>query len=184
MEITATYEEILESLPEEEKEEDTVNEAKDGFVNAEVIKQAKQIRADSKKNGAVQKESYEAKILIVDKLITEEKENKKQVKAEKDKLHLQTKATIEALEEEQVFELLELKWINPVVTSLNNLPKTMVDQLTTIVQTVADKYDTTYSDVANQINEAENALSELLGELDGNEFDMQGFNEFKNLLHG
>lgn len=184
LEITATYEEVLETLSEEEKEEDTVNEAKEGFVNAEVIKQAKQIREDSKKNGAVQKESYEAKILKVDKLITEEKENKKHLKAEKDKLHLLTKATIEGLEEEQVFELLELKWINPVVTSLINLPKTMVDELTSTIQNLADKYDTTYSDVANQINEAENALSDLISDLDGNDFDMQGFNEFKNLLHG
>lgn len=184
LEITANYEELVEELSEEEKEEDTVNEAKDGFVNAEVIKQAKQILAENKKNGAVQKESYEAKMLKVDKLITEEKETKKQVKAEKDKLHLLTKATIEGLEEEQVFELLELKWINPVVTSLNNLPKTTVDKLTTILQTLADKYGTTYSDVANQINEAENTLSNLIGELDGNEFDMQGLNEFKKLLHG
>lgn len=184
LEITATYEEVLETLSEEEKEEDTVNETKDGFVNAEVIKQAKQIKADSKKNGAVQKDSYEANILKVEKLITEEKENKKQLKAKKDTLHLLTKTTIEGLEDKQVYELLELKWIHPVVTSLNNLPKTMVDGLTTTIQTLADKYDTTYSDVANQINEAENALSDLIGELDGNEFDMQGLNEFKNLLHG
>jgi type I restriction enzyme M protein len=184
LEITATYEEVLETLSEEEKEEDTVNETKDGFVNAEVIKQAKQIIADSKKNGAVQKDSYEAKILKIDKLITEEKETKKQLKAEQDKLHLLTKTTIEGLNDNQVYELLELKWINPVVTSLNNLPKTMIDLLTTTIQTLSDKYGTTYSDVANQINEAENTLSELIGELDGNEFDMQGLNEFKNLLHG
>jgi type I restriction enzyme M protein len=184
LEITATYEEVLETLSEEEKEEDTVNETKDGFVNAEVIKQAKQIRADSKKNGAVQKESYEDKMLKVDKLIAEEKENKKHLKAEKDKLQLLTKATVEALDEEQVYELLELKWIKPMVTSLNNLTKIIVDELTTAIQTLKDKYGTTYSDVAKQINEAENALSELIGELDGNEFDMKGLNEFKNLLHG
>jgi len=184
VEITATYEEVLETLSEEEKEEDTVNETKDGFVNAEVIKQAKQIRADSKKNGAVQKDSYEFKMLKVEKLITEEKENKKELKIEKDKLHLLTKATIEALDEEHVLKLLELKWINPVVTSLNNLPKTIVDELTTKIQTLAGKYGTTYSDVANQINESENALAELIDELDGNEFDMKGLNEFKNLLHG
>ncbi|WP_339656796.1 type I restriction-modification system subunit M [Flavobacterium frigidarium] len=185
LEITATYEEVLEALSEEEKEEeDTVNEAKDGFINAEVIKLAKQIRADSKKNGAVLKESYEAKMLKVDKLIKEEKDTKKQVKAEKDQLHLLTKATVEGLEDRQVYELLELKWINPVVSSISNLPKTMVDQLTTAIQTLADKYGTTYSDIANQINVAENSLSELIGELDGNDFDMQGLKEFKNLLHG
>jgi hypothetical protein len=38
-----------------------------------VIKQVKQIIADSKKTKLFKKESYEAKMLKVDKLITEEK---------------------------------------------------------------------------------------------------------------
>ncbi|MFL9829742.1 type I restriction-modification system subunit M [Flavobacterium sp. ST-87] len=184
VEITPEFEELLELLTEEDKEEDTVNEAKDGFVNAEVIKLAKQIKADSKKNGSVEKDSYEANILKVEALITEEKETKKTVKEEQVKLHLQTKTTIEALTKEQVYELLELKWISPVVTSLNNLPKTMVDDLTAKIQSLANKYSTTYADVANQITEAETTLAQLIGELEGNDFDMKGLNEFKALLHG
>ncbi|MFH7010475.1 type I restriction-modification system subunit M [Flavobacterium sp. FlaQc-52] len=184
IEITATFEELLDLLTEEEKEEDTVNEAKDGFVNAEVIKLAKQIKAENKKEGAIEKDSYEANILKADALITEEKETKKTVKEEQAKLQLQTKATIEALTEKQVNELLELKWIHPVVTSLNNLPKTTIEELTTKIKTLVDKYSTTYAEVANQIDEAENALSKLINELDGNEFDMKGLNEFKTLLHG
>lgn len=184
VEIIAEFEELLELLTEEEKEEDTVNEAKDGFVNAEVIKIAKQIKAENKKKGAIEKDSYEANILKADALITEEKETKKAVKEEQAKLHLQTKATIETLTEQQVNELLDLKWIRPVVTSLNNLPKTMVEELTTKIQTLAAKYSTTYSEVANQINKAENTLAQLIDELEGNDFDMKGLNEFKTLLNG
>lgn len=186
LEITATFEEILESLTEEEKEEDTINDAKDSFVNAEVIKEAKQIRADNKKNKTVKvdKDSYEAKILEVDKLIAAEKELKKELKIAFAALQHNTKTTIEALSDEQVYELLDLKWINPVVTSYNNLPTTVIDELTTKIQTLADKYSTTYSDVANEINQAENSLAELIGDLDGEEFDMKGLNEFKALLHG
>ena len=186
LEITAAFEETLESLSEEEKEEDTVNEAKDSFVNAEVIKEAKQIIADNKKNKIVKldKDSYEAKILAVDKIIAEEKEVKKELRIEFAALQHKTKTTIEALTDEQVYELLELKWINPLVTSLNNLPKTIIDELTTKTQTLADKYNTTYSDVANQITESETSLAELIGDLEGNEFDMKGLNEFKALLHG
>lgn len=44
-EILAQYEEILESFSEEEKEMDTIKESKDGFVNAEVAKEAKQLKA-------------------------------------------------------------------------------------------------------------------------------------------
>lgn len=184
LEITASYEEVLEQFTEDEKEEDTINEAKDSFVNAAVIKEAKQIRAESKKNGKPAKESYEAKVLQVDALITEEKKLKKQVKTEQDKLHLQTKATIETLTDQQVLELLELKWINPLVTALNNLPKTIVDTLTSKIQTLADKYSTTYADVASQINDAESALADLIDDLEGNEHDMKGLNEFKSLLNG
>jgi type I restriction enzyme M protein len=181
--ITAEFEEILELFNEDEKEEETVNEAKDGFVNAIVIKEAKQIRADSKKNGKVKKDTYEAKVLKIETLITEDRKVKKQVKAEQIQLHAQTKTTIEELKDEQVYELLELKWISPLVTSLYNLPKTIVDELTTKVKKLTEKYSTTYSDVAKEINEAENSLSQLIGELDGNEFDMKGLNELKILLN-
>lgn len=40
-EIASMLEEILESLTEEEKEQDTVKESQDGFANAELSKAAK-----------------------------------------------------------------------------------------------------------------------------------------------
>ncbi|MBL0253735.1 MAG: hypothetical protein IPQ27_01710 [Chitinophagaceae bacterium] len=59
-------------------------------------------------------------------LLTDEKDLKAQIKVEAAALHLKTKETIENLTDEQVFELLELKWIVPVVSSLNNLPETII----------------------------------------------------------
>ena len=44
--IASEMEEILEQFTEDEKEEETVNEAKTAFVNAKVIAEAKQIRAE------------------------------------------------------------------------------------------------------------------------------------------
>jgi len=183
LEITAEYEELLEQFTEDEKEEETVNEAKDGFVNAIILKEAKQIKTEIKKTGPVEKDSYEEKVLKVDTLIAEDKKLKKLVKEERAKLHLQTKDTIEALTEEQVHELLELKWVHPIVTSLNNLPTTLIDELTSKVVALSKKYSTTYSDVAKEINKAENSLSKLIDDLDGNEFDMKGLNELKILLN-
>ncbi len=184
VEITAEYDEILDSLTEEEREADTVKDAKDGFVNATVIKEAKQLKADAKESRTFTEDSYEAKILKVDELIAEEKELKKQVKAETTKLHLQTKETIEKLSNEKVHELLELKWISPLVTSLNQLPTVLINELTAKVQTLADKYATTYAHVAQEIQETESQLATLIDELTGNEFDMKGLNEFKSLLKG
>ncbi|SDR88429.1 type I restriction enzyme M protein [Formosa sp. Hel1_31_208] len=128
-------------------------------------------------------DSFESKLVKTAKLIAEEKDVKKIAKEEKAKLHLLTKETIENLEESQIYKLLDLKWVHPIVTSLYNLPKTIIDGLTMKVVALSEKYSTTYSDVAKEINKAENSLSKLIDNLEGNEFDMKGLNELKVLLN-
>lgn len=184
-EIASALEEILESLTEEDKEQDTVKESKDGFANAEVSKAAKAFlkeQKDSKVKFA--EESYEAKIIRASKLIDEEKTLKKTVKDEAATLHSETKAAIEKLTDEQVNNLLHLKWIAPLSTELATLPNAAISQLTSQVQALADKYAVTYSQVANDIKTTEQELAEMMGELTGNEFDMQGLAELTNLLKG
>lgn len=180
--ITAELEELLEEFTEDEKEEETVNEAKTGFVNSKVIKEAKEIRADHKKAKTLVTDAYEKKIIAADDLLAEEKKLKKQVKEEQAALHMLTKETIENLSDIQVNELLQHKWIKPVVTSLNNLPSLTIDTLTRKLQHLAEKYATTYSAVAKDIKEAENSLASLLDDLTGNEHDIKALSEFKNLL--
>lgn len=109
-EIASKLEEIFESLSEEDKEQDTVKESKDGFANAEVAKAAKAFLKE-KKDSKVEfdKDSYEAKIIAVNILIDEEKTLKKSVKEAAIALHLKTKTTIEGLTNEQVNDLLNLK---------------------------------------------------------------------------
>ena len=243
LEISAAYEEIIDSLSEEEKDSPILNDGNNAFVSKEVtlslkdifadveseeintlkkyiflldnkakkpekisfIKSHKQIKWDKiepSKDGTYSKnnvnnylfalqstftfpeDSFENKMVKTASLLIEEKETKKIVKEDQAKLHLQTKTTIEALTDDQIYELLELKWINPVVTSYNSLPATIIEELTTKTQTLADKYSTTYSDIATEINQAETSLAELIGDLDGDEFDMKGLKEFKTLLHG
>jgi type I restriction enzyme M protein len=127
-------------------------------------------------------DSFESKMVKTSSLLTEEKELKSQIKSESAALHLKTKETIENLTDEQVFELLKLKWIVPIVTSIQNLPETIITKLSNKVQMLSDKYAITYSDVAKEIKEAESTLSTMIGELEGNEFDMKGLNELKSLL--
>lgn len=182
--IMSEYEELLDKLSEEDKESQAVNEAQDGFVNAVVIKEAKLIRTEIKQKVSIEKDSLEDIILKVDNLIMEEKVLKAKIRTEATALHLKTKATIENLSNEQALELLELKWINPIIISLYSLPSTIIDKLVNKVQALVDKYAMTYSDLAKEIDEAEKALSSLIGELEGNEFDMRGLNELKSLLHG
>ena len=182
--IATDIEEQLETFTEEEKESASFNDDKDAFATAELVKEAKQLRADSKKGETFAADSYEARILKADELLKAEKELKKKRNAFAAALHLKTKSTIEKLSDQQVYDLLELKWIRPLVDSLHQLPQTEIATLTAKVVTLAEKYATTYKDVAEQIQAAEQSLSSLIDELTGNEFDMQGLAEFQLLLKG
>jgi len=190
-EIASLFEEILESLSEEDKEQDTVKESKDAFVNAEVGKAAKAFlkeQKDSKVKFSADsldpEEKYKAKIIQASALIDEDKALKKSVKVATTKLHLKTKTTIEALTDEQVNTLLDLKWVAPLSTELAAMPSAVITKLTSQVQALADKYAVTYSQVASEIKTTEQELAEMMGELTGNEFDQQGLNELINLLKG
>lgn len=181
-EVTAEVEEIFDSLNDEEKSADIVNDEMDGFVAKNIAKEAKQLKVEANKNGAYNPETFEAKVIKLDALILEERELKKQIKTETVQLHLKTKVTIEGLSDAQALELLELKWIHPLVGAINQLPTVLIQTLTTVTQALADKYATTYADVAKDIASAEGELASMIGELTGNAFDMQGLTEFKAFL--
>lgn len=242
-ELKDEYNEIIDSLSEEEKDSDILNDNNDSFVSVKVIKELKRIFSDieteeiqalngyislldakakktekedyinlhtevnwnkmeSNKDGTYAKkninsyiaelrsdykfheESFEEKLVRVGNLMVEEKELKSQVKEETTKLHLLTKKTIENLNDEQVLELLELKWITPLVSKMDSLLDAIVNELVAKIQMIADKYAVTYSEVEAQINDAENTLSSLIDELVGSEYDMKGLNEFQSLLKG
>ncbi|MDD4728382.1 MAG: type I restriction-modification system subunit M [Dysgonamonadaceae bacterium] len=179
--ITAEYEEILDSLSEEDKESDVINEDKTAFVNAEIIKQAKLLE---KSKEPVEEASLEERILKVSNLIVEERSLKSEIKKAKEELHLKTKSTIENLSDELALTLLEKKWIFPIIESIYSLPTILINNLTTKIKELSEKYSTTLLDIENEIKEAEKSLSSMLEELEGNEFDMKGLEQFKNLLKG
>ncbi|MDI3245005.1 type I restriction-modification system subunit M [Pseudoalteromonas agarivorans] len=190
-EIASQLEEVLESLTEEDKEQATVKESKDGFVNSEVGKAAKVFLKEQKESkvkflteSADLEESYKAKIINASQLIDEEKALKKAVKEAATALHILTKTTIESLSNAQVNELLHLKWIAPLSSELAGMPSAVITQLTSKVQALADKYSVTYSQVVSNIKSTEQELSEMISELTASEFEEQGLNELISLLKG
>ena len=174
-ELDSEYEEILDSLTEEEKEGDFVNENKDAFVAAEV---KKALKSDS-----IEPETKE-KLRSVNALIAEEKELKAAIKKESGWLEGKTKETIEGLSDEQVIELLKDKWIKPLINNLMKLPDGIVNDLVAKLDSLSKKYETTLEEVEAEIDETEQALSSMIDDLVGSEFDMLGLKEFQKLLGG
>lgn len=172
-EITSEYEELLDSLSEEEKEADYVNE--DSFVFVEVKK--------TLKNADIEPETKE-KLKTAFALNTEEKALKSEIKKESALLEEKTKETIESLSDEQVMELLKEKWINPLIQNLMQLPDRIVSELVDKLKALAKKYETTFTEVESQIEETEKELSLMIDDLEAGEFDMLGLHEFKKLLGG
>lgn len=172
-EIVSEYEEIFESLDEEEKAADYSGE--NGFVWSEVKKAIKA--------GALEPETLQ-KLTDASKLNEEEKKLKSAVKKGKEALELQTKDTIENLRVEQVKELLHRKWITPLVQNLLSLPNNAVDALISELNALNQKYETTFAELESQIAETETQLSAMMDELTGSETDLLGLSELRKLLGG
>lgn len=180
-EIASLYSEKLEDLSDDDKEEiqDSLTEEKDGFVNAAVVKMAK----DLIKNKASLSESQKV-VVDVSKLIDEEKQLNKEVKDGEKEIEIQTKKIIEQLSSDDALKLLNEKWIVPLIEKINMLPSSMVADLTKKVIALSKKYEDTLLDIEDQINEAEKQLVGMIDDLDGSPDDLAGLAEFKKLLGG
>lgn len=172
-EIEAAYEDMLDSLSEEEKEYDFVGE--DTWVFSKIKK--------ALKNEDLEPETRE-KLQQVSALNVEEKALKSAIKKERALLESKTKKTIENLSDEQVLELLQEKWITPLMQSLMQIPDRIITELVTKLEALSKKYETTFAEVENEISDTEAELTSMIDELEGSEFDMRGLAEFKKLLGG
>ena len=172
-EISSLYEELLDEFTEEEKDKSFITDEKDAFVNAEVSKAVK--------DKDLEEETVD-KLKKVLKLINEEKSLRKEIKNDSAELENKTKDTIESLTNKQAEELLKDKWINPVMNGLNEIPKRLINDLSTKVEKLSKKYETTFADIEKEIKETEASLIEMLNELTGSEEDMLGIEEFKKIL--
>lgn len=196
-EIAAEMQSILENLSEEEKACPAVNEEGDGFINAEIPKTLQQeLEADgvaiAKKadlTKAIDKhifaeESLGAKLQTAYKLIIEEKTLKAELKTQSAELHSKTKATIEALDDAEALDLLRQKWFVPLNAAMCRLPENMLAQFSQKLTELCDKYADTYQHISKRKQESAAALAQMMDELTGSDFDLQGIAAWQAILKG
>lgn len=176
-EISQELDEILENFDEEDKSGSAAISDDGAFVTAALKKAVKDI-------GKHPDGDFEEGLVRAQDLLDEEKRLKKENKEARAALEEKTKATIEGLTDEQCDELLAAKWIEPLQAKLLELPHAVVDGFIAKIVALNAKYATTYSDVCDQIDEAEGELSAMLEQLTGNEYDMAGIAELQKLLGG
>ena len=179
-EIQSKYEEFIEAIPEDEKSGDFLSEDNTAFVPKEVAKVTKQYSKGKKPEEG----SVDEILVQVNALINKEKDLKKQVKELNIELDKKAIAKIENLTEEEQVELLKLKWIAPILVGIENIPGTVISSLTSKVTKLSKKYEETMVDLSDKIESSEKELCAMLDDLTGDEFDIEGLQEFKKLLGG
>ncbi|MFA6759322.1 MAG: type I restriction-modification system subunit M [Bacteroidales bacterium] len=187
-EIQSTYEEIIDSMSEEDKDSEILNDAKDAFFAAEVNKMVKSTFGNLTKAKSMMlsydEGSIERIIVQVQELMDEEKNLKKIVKSEEITLHNNTKAEIEGLTDDKIVQLLETKWIKPIMAAIESIPVGIIDDLISHIKALENKYATTYAELAEEITKTKAALADMIDALTGGEYDMKGLEEFQALLRG
>ena len=194
-EIAAEMQSILENLSEEDCS--AVNEEGDGFINAEIPKALQQeLEADgiaiAKKadlTKAIDKhifaeESLGAKLQAAYKLLAEEKTLKVELKTQSAELHSKTKAAIESLDDAEALDLLRQKWFVPLNAAMCRLPENMLAQFSQKLTALCDKYADTYQHISERKQESAVALAQMMDELTGSEFDLQGIAAWQAILKG
>ncbi len=181
-EIPSEYTSLIDEMSEDDKEaaSDALNDDNDAFV----MKNVKRVVKELKQDGSGDALALAGVLTKAEALSKEEKGLKSDVKKETEALHLKTKDVIESLDDTQVRDLLEKKWIQPICDGIDALPETLLSDFAKQVQALADKYADTLEDIENEIRETEKNLSGMLSELNGDEFDMAGIRQLQKMLGG
>ena len=129
-------------------------------------------------------ESLESKLLKAQELLAEEKDIKADIKADSAELHSKTKAAIEALNDAEALDLLRQKWFVPLNAAMCRLPENMLAQFSQKLTALCDKYADTYQHISERKQESAAALAQMMDELTGSEFDLQGIAAWQAILKG
>lgn len=157
------YAEIWESMDEEAKSVVCKDDEETAF-DAKKFKSAI-------KNGDLDKEAVEC-IEAIQDAIAKEKVLRKQVKTIEARLEDKAKDKIEALSEEEIYDLLEKKWISPIITAINNVGEDVIVRFVSNFTALEKKYSDPLAELSGKIDDINAELKVSLNELTGNDIDM------------
>jgi type I restriction enzyme M protein len=129
-------------------------------------------------------DSYESKLLSALRLSDEESAIKKDVKQKKEALHIKTKEAIEGLSEDKALQIVEQKWIAPLVKDIDAISGTIIQEVINAVEYISNKYATTMHDIQSEKNSVRSSLVEMISKINASGADKEGLDEFRLVLGG
>ena len=156
-----------------------IESCKDGTYGVKMVKIA--IR-ELRLNADFPDDSPENRIVTASMLQNSAKNLKSLIKEKEKALEAKTQKTIESLTEEQIYELLEAKWITPLVSQIAALPDELLFRWIAELTELSIKYEDTMLNIDAEIRGAEKQLCGLLGQLTGSDDDIEGIQTLLRLL--
>ena len=110
---------------------------------------------------------------------------KKKIKDKQESLNDKVIKKYNALTEEESKNIMIYdKWFESIENKFNTCMSNLINNLANGITNLDDEYESTLTDLNNEIEEKEKELSSLLKDLVGDENDLKAFSEFINQLGG
>ena len=136
----------------------------------------------------LKKEIEDKDIELINNLLnnlSEQKELKKEIKDKQEAINEKVIKKYNSLTEEESKNIIVYdKWFESIKNKFNTCMSNLINNLAKGITNLDDEYESTFTDINNEIEEKEKELSSLLEDLVGDEDDLKAFSEFINQLGG
>jgi type I restriction enzyme M protein len=171
--ISSEIEELIESLTEDEAQEYMEGDDTPKPDKAKIKKDAKA------KGDDIEPETKE-KLQKLAALWDEQTKLNKALKEARQTLTDKTIEYIQGLSDDSAKMWISEKWVVPVMKGIVDTPDDICEELEKAVDAMSQKYATSYHDLNAQLTEAQNELSGLISQLEGDESSIAGLNALMN----
>ena len=182
-ELTSTKDELLSSIDPNDKSDILKDDSED--INTKKLNaKIKEIERQVKKGAVFDDDSYEDIILKINDTNKKISSTKKMLKEKKTSLLDKTEKKIKSLTNDEIYDLLTKKWIDPLCNSINGLSLKLIKNLEKEIKCLVKKYDVVMTSLDSEIKATEDSLANMINDLDADEFDKKGLIELQKLLRG
>ena len=171
--IAGEIEELLESLTEDEAQEYMEGDDTPKPDKAKIKKDAKA------KGDDIEPETKE-KLQKLAALWDEQTKLNKSLKEARQTLTDKTIEYIQGLSDDIAKMWISEKWVTPVMEGIADTPDNICAELEKAVDAMSQKYATSYHDLNDQLVKAQDELSGLISQLEGDESSIAGLNALMN----
>lgn len=171
--ISSEIEELIESLTEDEAQEYMEG---DDTPKPDKAK----IKKDAKAKGNDIEPETKKKLQKLAALWDEQTKLNKALKEARQILTDKTIEYIQGLSDDSAKMWISEKWVGPVMKGIADTPDAICEELEKAVDAMSQKYATSYHDLNKQLTEAQDELSGLISQLEGDESSIEGLNALMN----